>query len=425
MSADISVTVNRPYIRQPTTLTARVDVDPDPTRRTATRHLAICIDTSSSMNRSVDDTGESPADEVSKLEHAKRALTGWVYGLLDDNDYASIVAFDSDPEVVLSPTQWGQLDRRRAEDAVESLTAGGNTDIYGALEEAASSVADLSSVGTAAKRVLLFSDGKQNSPRKSVDEFESLAERVDERGVRIYAGAIGDDYREKTIRALGTTARGEWEHVQSPGKIQNFFGSIVERAGTVVGPDAELRIDPRESIEIGETYRSADQAQQADVVWEGPVARIKLPDLRYGRSQTVGLEIDPPAGGVGNTVTLADLELRSAGRTWAEETVTVTYTDEPRKLQTHNEDALLEFMRTKVRSKVGQGSLAEAKTTIEHARTLVGESSELNESFEEEFDRLEESVTRIEEHDGERNGEEDERSIKSEVTRVGRDRTVE
>lgn len=106
--------------------------------------------------------------------------------------------------------------------------------------------------------------------------------------------------------------------------------------------------------------------------------------------------------------------------------MTVTYTDETQKLRTHNEDALLEFMRTKVRSKVGQGSLAEAETTIEHARTLVTGSSELNESFEQEFDRLEESVTRIKEHDDEGGtSEEDERSIKSEVTRVGRDRTVE
>jgi Ca-activated chloride channel family protein len=316
-----------------------------------------------------------------------------VFGLLNEDDYVSIVTFDRNVETVLSATQWGSLDRSHAEDVVENIETGGSTDIYGGLDAAADSVADLSAAGTAAKRVLLFSDGKQNAPSKSTDEFRELAEEIDERGVRIFAGGIGQSYEEETIRTLGETARGRWVHVTTPDRIERFFGDAVEEAQTVVGPDAELRLKTKTGIELADVHRAADQAQEADVVWRGNTARIKLPDLRRGTAQRVTFELDAPEFDVGQTVTLADVSLHSADRVWATETLDVTYTDDPAKLSTHVENVDISHYQTRIRSKLGRDEVDEAETLIDEAETVIGER---------EVADLRDAHTRIKENDEDR-----------------------
>ena len=105
----------------------------------------------------------------------------------------------------------------------------------------------------AVRRVLLLSDGKDNSHEP--DDFRELATDIDQSGIRILSAGIGTDYDDETIRTLGTTARGEWTHLESPGDIESFFGDAVEAANSVVAANAQLKLDVAPGVEIGEVYQ--------------------------------------------------------------------------------------------------------------------------------------------------------------------------
>jgi len=379
MQPEIETHVHRPYIQSGGTLSTQIDIDPGSADETASSHIAICIDTSRSMNKE------------DKLEKAKDALTTWVFGLLEDADRISVVTFDSEAEVVMNSTRWGDVDRSAATEQIESLEANGSTDMFGALELAADELTNARSTGMTAERVLLLSDGEQNSPERSVDEFEQLAERIDDRGIRIRAGGIGSEYNVETIKALGTTGRGKWLHVQNPREIREFFGTAVEDAQTVIGTDAEVRFDFRDGVEVTKLFRAKPQVQPVEMECERGTGVVKLPDLvdREGQKLAMELHVPDEAGG---TVSLANVELRSRGKTRATATLEVTYTDDEEALAERNEHVDLHLQRTRIRSKLGDGDLEAAKTILgetklEHEETVVR--------------GIEDEVTRVEE-DGDR-----------------------
>ncbi len=110
-------------------------------------------------------------------------------------------------------------------------------------------------------------------------------------GIRIKAAGIGSDYREETIRTLGTVARGEWTHLDAAGDIESFFGDAVEEAGTVDAPDARLELDVADGVEVSEVYRSLPQTQSVNPDWEDNTAVVPLPDLLDRETQRVVLGI--------------------------------------------------------------------------------------------------------------------------------------
>lgn len=379
MQPEIETHVHRPNIQSGGTLSTQVDIDPGSASETASGHIAICIDTSRSMNKE------------DKLEKAKDALTTWVFGLLEEPDRISVIAFDSEAEVVIDSTQWGEVDRSTAENRIESPEASGRTDMYGALELAVEELTNAQNTGLTAKRILLLSDGKQNSPELSVGEFEQLADRIDDEGIRIRAGGIGSEYNVETIKALGTTGRGKWLHVQKPRAIREFFGTAVEDAQTVIGTDAEIRFEFKPGIEVSKLFRAKPQVQPVEMEWEGGTGVVKLPDLVERESQKLAMELYLPDESNG-TVTLADVELRSRGKTRATATLEVTYTDDEAALAERNDHVDLHLQRTRIRSKIGDGELESAKTILEetkleHEETAVRSIETKVERAEEDGDR--------------------------------------
>ena len=162
--ASIDTSINRPNVpADGTTVTAEIDVEPGAQEQDVRRHIALCIDTSGSMEG----------------DNIKRARDGaaWVFGLLADDDYVSIVAFDTEAEVILPATRWSDLDRQTAMDHVEELTAGGGTDMYNGLEAAKQTLSSSATGPDTVKRLLLLSDGKDNE--RTPDEFEDLAEEIE------------------------------------------------------------------------------------------------------------------------------------------------------------------------------------------------------------------------------------------------------
>ena len=365
MTANVVTDVNRPYVPETgAKLTAEIEVEPGQQDERPVRHIALCIDSSGSMAGDNIDRARSGAE--------------WVFGLLDDDDYVSIVAFDTEVDVVLDGTRWGDIERADAVDTVADIRAGGGTDMYQGLAAAADTLRDLPGGANTARRVLLLSDGKDNT--HDPPEFATLAREIDSAGIRIKSAGIGEDYRAETIRKLGSVARGEWTHLDAAGDIEQFFGDAVEEAGSVVAPDAELELDVAEGVEVSEVYRSLPQTQEVTPEWENNTAVIKLPDLLDRETQRVVLKMHAPERPLG-TVNLATVTLSAAGET-ATGNITVEYTDDEELLARHNEEVDVDHRQTVIQTELGKGNVAEAQTQLEKMTRIHGADTEAVESAE-------------------------------------------
>jgi len=365
MTANVVTDVNRPYIPAGgAKVTAEIEVEPGQLEQRPTRQIALCIDSSGSMAGEEIDRARSGAE--------------WVFGLLEDDDYVSIVDFDDEAEVWLEATRWGDISRQDAIDRVQDIRAGGGTDMYSGLEKAGETLSQLPEDDNTVRRILLLSDGKDNT--HDPPEFESLARKIDSDGIRIMSAGIGEDYRSETIRKLGSVARGQWTHLQASGDIEAFFGDAVEEAASVVAPDAELELDVADGVEVSEVYRSLPQTQEVDTEWEDNSAIIKLPDLLDRETQRVVLKIHAPPRPLGE-VRLANVTLRAAGET-ATGGITVEYTDDEELLSEHNEEVDVDHRQTVIQTELGKGNVAEAQTQIEQMTRIHGADTEAVESAE-------------------------------------------
>jgi Ca-activated chloride channel family protein len=360
----IETDVNRPYVpADGATLTATVDVEPGTGsgNEARERHILLCLDTSGSM-------------DGAKLDQAREGAS-WVFGLLEPDDYVGIVAFDSDAEVVMRPQRWGDTAREDAMHRVEQLGAGGGTDMYDGLDSARTALDSLGyrpETDDAVRRVLLLSDGKDNNHEPA--DFRDLARDIDGSGIRILSAGIGTDYDEETIRTLGTTARGEWTHLDSPGDIESFFGEAVEQAQSVVATEASLELDAAAGVEVGEVYRALPQAQEVDVNWAGNTATVPLPDLAEREDQRVVLKVHAPARESLGEHSLVDVTLTASGER-ASEPIVAEYTDDNAELAAHNEAVSLDHRQTVVRTELGKGNVAAAETEVEKMTRIHGEDT--------------------------------------------------
>jgi Ca-activated chloride channel family protein len=360
--ASIETETNRPAVPpNGARITAEVDVEPGTQADGVERHIALCIDTSGSMNGT-------------KISQARDGAS-WVFGLLEPTDFVSIVAFDSSAEILLGPVQWGDLDRDDALEQVEALSAGGGTDMYAGLETACNSLLSLEhdpdAGADAVRRLLLLSDGKDKD--HTVTEFEDLAGDIDDSGVRIEAAGIGEDYNQDTIRTLGTTARGKWTHLEAAGDIESFFGEAVESASAVVAADAELELNAADGVEVSDVYRALPQAQDVDLEWDANTATVKLPDLTERERQRVVMKVAAPAHDPAENVPLVQVRLRARGDE-ATDRLTVDYSEETEELAEANEEVQLDHQETVVRAELGKGNVEAAETQVEQMTQIHGET---------------------------------------------------
>jgi len=393
--ASLTTKLNRPYI-QPNggsqELVGEVTVDPGLQTSQPDLQIAVLVDRSGSMSGDRIETAR---------EGAKRAL-----GYLDDDDVLTVIGFNSSADVALEATRFGDAERDDVESATDDLTAGGGTDIHGGLELATEELRDLPEDDDTVRRILLLSDGVDNV--RGPDDFERQARDIDEHGIRIRAAGIGDEYDEETIRTLGSTSRGQWSHIEEPGEIQEFFGEALDDAETVVGTDAELRMNIADGVEFTEVYRAQPQVQEVDVEYEGTnEAVVKLPDLQERETQKVLMKIRAPGRDSETDLTLADVHL-DAGNKSAEGEIELGYTTDGDLLGIEHKEVSVELDKTRVRKDLGEGDVESAETRVDKMKDKHGESAEI--------DELEEGVTRVAE--GGRAEQEKQTKVKSDDDKV-------
>ncbi|WP_049907425.1 vWA domain-containing protein [Halovivax asiaticus] len=380
MPTQLSTKVNRPYLPEDGGgVTCELLIEPDAQDQPAQRHIALCVDSSGSM-------------AYSKMDQVQDA-TKLVFGLLNDDDYLSIITFDNEVDVIMDATRWGDIEREEAEERLENIETGGGTDIYAGLEEARKSLVELDGSEDISKRILLLSDGRDL--RAKPPDFEPLAKAIATAGISVYSAGIGTNYGKEVIRTVGEHSQGRWAHVEKPTDIRSFFGDVVQEASTVLANNPELVIDPIEGCEVGMAFRRLPQVQQIDLEYEedGSVV-VGLPDLQDRERQEIVLKMDAPPGTVGDEQVIADVELDSEAVD-ASTALSVTYSDDAQELSQHETEVTLAYHDTDLRTRIAHadspGELEEVREKIDETEVITGET--------EIADVLRENVTRIEQGD--------------------------
>jgi Ca-activated chloride channel family protein len=331
--------------------TGSVRIEPGMTDADAQRHIALCLDTSGSMS------GE-------KIERVREGVR-WVFGYLAEDDYLSIVSFDDDVEVLLPATRWGTMALADADAVVQGLQAGGGTDIRAGLETAHGTLADLPTGPDVGRRILLLSDGRDETPTAAFGEFARGVRRQD--GIAVPAAGIGDFYDEDTIRAVATASDAEWVHLSRAADIENFFGRKVETLRTVVAPSPNLEIGLPAGTEVGEVYLRRPQVRAANFEWVGDAIRVFLPDLLEFETQEVGFTVETPPCEAGGRFTLVDVTLNTPGEAASTAVAVDCVTDPAEDTRVESSEVAVRHVDTMVRDAAGEGDVDRAATIIQQA----------------------------------------------------------
>jgi len=154
-----------------------------------TMAMVLVLDTSASM--------AGISTEPAKVELAKETAQS-VLDFLSEKDLVGVIAFDQEYRwiVPLVPAR----ERRRVQDLLSRLRAGGGTDMLPALRAAAEA---LGGIQAKVKHVVVLSDG-QTDP----GDFQGLARRMRAQGITLSTVSVGKDADVKFMRQLAEWAGG-------------------------------------------------------------------------------------------------------------------------------------------------------------------------------------------------------------------------
>ena len=195
------------YYKTPLEKALPVDMDITSSVDMPSLCLLMLIDKSGSM-------GDLVEGGLEKMDLAKQALYS-AAEVLTPNHNIGIIAFDSRPNWVVPIIQSSDLSSLSA--GLSSLTAGGGTILYPALEE---SYKALSAASAAVKHLIILSDGLTEE-----GEFETLARQMYSEGITISTVAVGADADRNLMESIALWGRGRSYYTEDIHNVPALFAS--------------------------------------------------------------------------------------------------------------------------------------------------------------------------------------------------------
>ena len=227
-----------------------------------------------------------------KLELAKEASKAAVAVLRDDH-MIGIVAFDYDhywPVDLQLADDREEIDRR-----ISRIIAGGETNIYPALEEAYN---ELINVEAEVKHVILLSDG-----RSLPEDFEELVLRMNEETITVSTVAVGNGADRELLANISTWGSGRNYFIEDANRVPQVFTDEAELAtqGTLLEepfqPLVIKDVEAFKGIDFSTSppllgYVSTLGKETAEILLESDVEKPILARWQYGLGKTVAFTSD-------------------------------------------------------------------------------------------------------------------------------------
>jgi len=161
--------------------------------------LALVIDKSGSMDG---------APIALARQAAKMAVE-----LLSGRDQAAVIGFDSEPQVICDLTSASDMGSIQA--AIDSLDAGGGTDLFPGMETAGQM---LRRSDAKIKHMIVLSDGQ--TPEK---DFATLTRQLADEAVTVSTIALGDGAARELLAGIAEAGRGRYYETVDPTTVPQIF----------------------------------------------------------------------------------------------------------------------------------------------------------------------------------------------------------
>ncbi|KAL6206338.1 hypothetical protein ACLB2K_023586 [Fragaria x ananassa] len=204
--------------------------DPDGEARTPI-DLVTVLDVSGSMNGR-------------KLDLVKQAVK-FVIENMGSSDRLSIVSFSNNSRIVLPLRRMTVDGRESAFEAVESLVAGGGTDIAEALKKGAQILEDRRQRNPVAS-IILLSDGQDNfclKPSQMLKKLPASIRSSDmQHEIHVHTFGFGNDHDANIMHAISDESGGTFSYIESVGMIQDAFALCIGGLLSVVAQELRLTV---------------------------------------------------------------------------------------------------------------------------------------------------------------------------------------
>ncbi|MBI5771319.1 MAG: VWA domain-containing protein [Verrucomicrobia bacterium] len=175
-----------------------------------------------------------------KIEHAKAAAIEAVRRLAPD-DVFSLVVFDHEVNTLVPATRVGG--RRDLEARIRSITARGNTAIYGGVTQGANELRKHLEDRRYTHRMVLLSDGLANNGPSQPEDFARLGAALIREGISVSTVGVGLDYNEDLMTRLARKSDGNTYFVSSSRDLPAIFNAELGDVLSVVARRVVVTIE--------------------------------------------------------------------------------------------------------------------------------------------------------------------------------------
>jgi Ca-activated chloride channel family protein len=227
-----------------------------------------------------------------------KKAAGVVIDQLTGRDSLTVIAFDSEPKVVVSSRRVLNKDeaKRRLEDVD---VQGGSTDLYEALKKGSNELREYSGENTIDKIVLL-TDGRPTHGIIEDESFFRLSETIRRTGGSVSSVGVGLDYNEDLLSTISRLSGGGFYHSPRPREIKKIFKKEIAHFLNVSHKAIELLLTPKKGVKIKEIFGLPHRFEDGKHI-------VQLPDIEKYTEQTVlaTIQYDPHPAGVFRLVDVA------------------------------------------------------------------------------------------------------------------------
>ncbi|HEX6004217.1 MAG TPA: VWA domain-containing protein [Burkholderiales bacterium] len=228
-----------------------------------------------------------------KIAIAKNAALASI-DLLKRVDRVAVLAFDSEREWIVPPTEAGM--REEIVRKLRDLQPGGGTDIYGALEEA---YRVMRQERATVKHLIVLSDGLAEGEA----DFDALSARIAADGITISTVAMGGDADLQLMARIAALGKGRYYHSEDPANVPRIFTSETLALARDRIVEGHIRPQPSDGGELlaglGASefpilggYQRTAAKPAAQVLLAGPDDDPILVSWRYGLGKAVAFTSD-------------------------------------------------------------------------------------------------------------------------------------
>ncbi len=181
----------------------------------------------------IDKSGSMSGQNIALARQAAKAAAD----LLGAQDQIAVIGFDSSPQIIVDMTSAAA--KTTIQDSIDSLTAGGGTDLYPAFKRAKEM---LDSTSAKIKHVIILSDGQTQE-----SDNLGLAQELADARVTVSTVAMGEGAAKELMASIADIGKGRYYETNDPANVPQIFTKETMQASK-----SAIKEDLYASVQIGE-----------------------------------------------------------------------------------------------------------------------------------------------------------------------------